>query len=246
MFFHFSLFFHSLLFLFGLEAIAIWPDGVAYFIALLFASTLYGCYRAERGFRLFIVPLLFVISAVSLLYLIDSGLKQQVFIVASACIYYLALLGMYRFRRYEKDQTARSMVALAVMSTFFFFYSGFYGIYLNFSIPVWFLMLVYCVGTAMVSYQYFGIIEKERSRLVSIYSLILGLAMAEIGWIINFWPFGYLTTGVISLIFYYILWDLTQSYFLNMLSQGRVITHIICFGLLMGMVLLSSRWLPAV
>jgi len=70
--------------------------------------------------------------------------------------------------------------------------------------------------------------------------------MAEIVWILNFWPFGYLTTGVISLIFYYVFWDLIQCHFFNMLSKKRVLGHMLIFGFLVAMVLSSTRWLPLV
>lgn len=132
------------------------------------------------------------------------------------------------------------------MATAFLFYSSVYGIYLNFAVPIWGLMLAYCAGTVLLSYQYFLVIDSQQERRVKIYSLILGLSLSEIAWVVNFWPFGYLTTGVIVLMFYYILWDLVQSHFLQALSKKRVFVHLMFFGLLIGMVLASTRWVPVV
>jgi len=64
--------------------------------------------------------------------------------------------------------------------------------------------------------------------------------MVELIWTMNFWPFGYLTTGVIALILYYILWDLTQSFFLKLLSKKRVVANMIFFSALIVIILLSS------
>lgn len=170
--------------------------------------------------------------------------KKQIFNILSSTIYYLALLGVYRLALRPKDQTAKAMLAAATASTMFFFYAASYGIYLNFAIPLWQLMTFYLLVTFSSSYQYFKAIDAESKKSSFNYSFLLGFVMMEIAWMINFWPFGYLTTGVILLIFYYILWDLTQSYFLDLLSKRRVLVNIIFFGFLIGSVLSSSRWFP--
>jgi hypothetical protein len=99
--------------------------------------------------------------------------------------------------------------------------------------------------TILLSFQYFWLINDNKKNVLN-YSLILGLIMAEIVWVLNFWPFGYLTTGVITLIFYYVFWDLATCHFLDELSQKRVIANMIFFGLLITLVLSSARWLPVV
>ena len=107
-------------------------------------------------------------------------------------------------------------------------------------------MAVYLFITLLVSYQYFSIIKDGDRRTVWIYSLLLALAMVEIVWTINFWPFGYLTAGTIALILYYVLWDLIQSYFLNLLSRRRVVANMIFFSVIITLVLLSSKWIPVI
>ena len=106
-------------------------------------------------------------------------------------------------------------------------------------------MFAFLVITFILSYHYLGILSSDKSKVLT-YSLILGLAMAEISWIINFWPFGYLTTGAIALIFYYMFWDLAQSYFTEKLSKRKIVINLIFFSLLIGLILLSSRWQLAV
>ena len=106
-------------------------------------------------------------------------------------------------------------------------------------------MLVYFAITIFLSVQYFSIIEGD-ARKKWTYCFLLSLVMTEIIWTMNFWPFGYLTTGVISLILYYVLWDLAQSHFLNLLSRRRVIANMTFFSIIVAMVLLSAKWLPII
>ena len=192
-----------------------------------------------------ILPAFFTIFSIALIYLISDFAEQQIFILLTSFVYYLACLGAFRLKEYQSDLTARGMIMAASMVTIFFAFTAAYGFYLNFFVPLYFLMIIYLIVSLLVSYQYFRLIN-ENKRTVWIYSFLLALIMAELIWTMNFWPFGYLTTGVIALILYYVLWDLVQSYFLNLLSRKRVVANMVFFSVLVILVLLSSKWLPTV
>jgi hypothetical protein len=180
-----------------------------------------------------------------MLYFVDFGITKQIFIFLSAAVMYISLLGGYRLGKYPKDQTARGMVSASIMAAIFFFYSAGYGTYLNFYVPVWTLMIFYFVVTFILTLTYIKIINAtNKKKIETIYGFLLGFSMMEIAWVINFWPFGYLTTGVISLIFYYILWDFVQSYFMNILSKKRVVANSLVFGCVIILILTTSRWMP--
>jgi hypothetical protein len=191
------------------------------------------------------LPLVYSVSAFILQYLIDSPVEKQIFIILSGFLFYFFLVSFYRLSQYEKDQTARGLVASFLVAGLFFCYSSFYGIYLNFAIPLFVLMLFYAVITGWPSYQYFLLIEKNKQKVAFI-SLLLALIAGELAWVVNFWPFGYLTTGAIMIMLFYVFWDLAQSYFLNLLSKRRVLANLFLFAVLIGLVLTTSRWLPAV
>ncbi len=258
MFFHLKVFLHSLFFFLLLELA--FRESVSDFLASLVSNnlTLFSCILAifiiviaisalkiGKRWEMVPVPVVLALSSIGLMAFIDSDSKKFAFILLSSAVYYFCLLGLYRFRSYQKDQTARGLIAATAVASIFLFYSAVYGIYLNFSIPLWVIMFVFLLPTTLVSFQYLQLIGEDRKK-VWLYSLVIGLAMAEVSWMLNFWPFGYLTTGVTMLIFYYILWDLTHSYFLNVLSKRRVMANIVFFGILATMVLMSSRWLPVV
>ena len=242
-------FFYSLLFLFSLELIVYIhnnPKLVLVVIAILLLVSLREGKVIGGKWKFSILPIFFTVSSASLLYLITLGYEQQIFILLASAMNYLALFGAYRLGKYEKDQTAKGMNMAATSTTIFFTYAGVYGLYLNFLVPLYVLMLAYFLSTLLVSYQYFSIIKNGERKIVLIYSFLLGLTMMELAWVMNFLPFGYLTTGVIALILYYMQWSIVQGYFLNILSQKRAIANVLFFSFLILIVLLSSKWIPVI
>jgi len=235
----------TLLFVLGLEFIMVVSSFLwLTLIFLVFVSIFAG--RKLGGKWIFSsLPAFFTLSSIGILYFISTFLKEQIFIFLASIFYYLILLGINRLKEYKLDQTARGMIMAGTVATIFFCFAVSYGFYLNFLIPLWVLMIDYFIITIFISFQYFSIIQKDVFKVWT-YSLILSLAMLEIVWALNYWPFGYLTTGVISLILYYVLWDLIQSYFLNLLSRKRVMANMTFFSLVIIMVLLSAKWLPVI
>ncbi len=223
-----------------------WRSHVAIILILLLGFSIYQGKSVGKKWKFSVLPAFFTLSSSGLLYLITIPYEQQTFIILTASMYYLSLFGAYRLNQYSLDQTARGMNMAAAVSTIFFTYTAAYGLYLNFLVPLWILMVVYLLITLLVSYQHFSIIKEGERKIIWVYSFLLSLAMVEIVWTINFWPFGYLTAGTIALILYYVLWDLIQSYFLNLLSQRRVVANMIFFSVIIALVLLSSKWIPVI
>jgi hypothetical protein len=260
----------SLVFLAGLELIVFFHRHVFIVALFLLIFSFYEGWKLGGRWKFSVLPTFFAVSSVSLLYLIALNYEQQVFILLATFIYYLSVLGAYRLNHYDQDKTARGMIMAATVATLFFAYSSAYGLYLNFLVPLYSLMLAYLFVTALVSYQYFSIIysfagddlhinpnlnitefmgEKTSmgdKKSAWIYSLLLALIMSELIWTMNFWPFGYLTTGVIALILYYTLWDIVRCYFLDSLNKKRVIGNVILFMFLIGFVLTSAKWIPVI
>jgi len=236
----------SLVFLVSLETIIFGGRHVLAIMIFLFLLSLYEGKSIGGKWIFSVLPTFFVLSSVALLYLITGNINQQIFVVLASLMFYLSLFSAYRLGKYSGDQTAKGMNMAASFATIFFTYASAYGLYLNFLVPLYYLMVTYLVVTLLVSFQYFIIIKKDEIKKVWMYSFILALIMAEIIWTMNFWVFGYLTTGVIALILYYILWDLTQSYFLNLLSQKRVVANMVFFSCLVVLVLLTSKWTPVI
>lgn len=236
---------YSLVFMAGLELTIFRPVWLFFVVTILLLAAFYEGKKIGQRWRYSILPVFFTIFSIALLHLVSLMSEKQIFVILVSLMYYLALFGTYRLGIFAGDQTARGMIMAATSAAIFFTYAGAYGLYLNFLVPLYVLMLTYLIVTLFISYQYFSIIEKNHNK-VWIYSFLLALFMVELIWTMNFWPFGYLTTGIIALILYYVLWDLTQSYFLNLLSRKRVVANMIFFSALIILVLLSAKWIPVI
>lgn len=245
MFFNLKVLLYTFVFGISLEFFSF--NGKAMFFIMLFLVffSIFVAKKMGKKYIFSIIPLIFSSSSVALMYLIAPQIERQFFILLTSFVFYITYLAICRLKHYPKDQTASGLISASLASTVFFFYSASYGLYLNFSIPLWTLMTAFLIITFFISFQYFKIISQDTRKAIN-YSVILGMIMAEIAWVINFWPFGYLTTGVITLIFYYVLWDLVQGMFSKKLSQKRMIANLIFFAFIIGIVLLSSKWLPVV
>lgn len=255
MFFYWPVFIYGVFFFAGLEVINYIKSATnqlvvsnfrlsALAVALVFIAIFFWYKRTVKKSFLLIVPITLTFSSALILYFVDVFVQEQFLILIASLIFYLAMMGAYRLRIYHKDQTARGLMAGALAATIFFFYASVYAVYLNYSIPIWILSFMHFGATALVSFQYFYMLLPQKRKQSLIYAVVLGIGMTEIMFMTNFWPFGYLTVGAIALIFYYILWDLAQNYFLNILSKKRLMTNLITFAFLIGLILATTQWLP--
>ncbi len=247
MIFHFAVFFWAIVFYLGLEIVAARPavpswGWYLFSIIPLITISLLASRRLTKRFADAFLPGLLSLTAPTLLSLIDHPVERQVFTIISAGMYYFALLGIFRLRHAPKDRTAQAFLNSSAMAAMFFFYAGLYGFYLNFSFPLWGLMVLFFFGTAMTSYVTFiGLERKERNRVL-IYSVLLGLVMGEMAWVMSFWPFGYLTTSSLGLIFFFIIWDVAFDAFRKSLSLRRAFIRLLFFFSLIFLLLASSPW----
>ena len=242
MVFHLSVFFATILFAIGMVFGSISDVFLPWVLMILIATTTRYVFGLRRTLPSPLnIPLLFTFSSIFLLSFISTLLERLIFTVFVSVVYYVLLLGLYRLSRVPRDLSARAMVAMSAMATMFFFYSAAYGFYINFTIPLWLFMSVYGASSGVVTYQYLCLVSTDK-KTISVYSLVIALALSEIAWVVNFWPFGYLTSGVVVLMFFYVLFDLAQSEMLHILSRRRTIGYIGLFCCLLLMVLWSSRW----
>ncbi|MDP2837904.1 MAG: hypothetical protein Q8O53_01330 [Candidatus Moranbacteria bacterium] len=244
---HFSVFFWSFIFFVGLVLVSQNPISASWSwyvlsVAPLILVSLTASRRLTERFSDAVLPMLLSVSSPMLLSLIDNSRERWVFVILSALMYYCALLGNYRLRHAPTDKTGEAFLNAAAMAAMFFFYAGLYGFYLNFSFPLWGLMLLYFFGTALTSYETFmGVDQKERTRVL-LYSALLGLIMGEMVWVMSLWPFGYLTTGAIGAILFFIVWDISFDAFRKTLSLRKATPRIFFFLVLIFLLLFSSPW----
>jgi len=247
MIFHLAVFFWSIVFLLGLEIAVLHPAFATlhwylWSIGALIFSSLLAIKRLTGILKEAFIPILLSVACPTLLSLIDLPGERQLFVLFSGIMYYFALLGNYRLRHAPKDKTAEAFLNASAMAAMFFFYASLYGFYLNFSFPVVGLIALYFIGTALTSYETFITVDKKDQGRVVLYSVILGLIMGEMAWVMSFWPFGYLTTGALGVIIFFLIWDIAFDAFRETLSLRKATLRIIFFLALILLLLISSPW----
>jgi Protein of unknown function (DUF5656) len=219
----------------------LWP-GIIFFAALFIAVRI-----ITKKYFYFILPAILVLGSILLLPLIDSSAEASAFIAISAGVFYLSVIGSFRLQKYAKDRTAKGMLNLAALSAVFTWFASGYGWYLNIQMPIWLLMVILALITFFVSYTSFKINELQlNGHQKFLYAVFLAYLVAGTVWMQNFWPFRYLTTGVIALIIYYSGWDIIASYFKQKLSMKRLIFDIIFLVGASSLLLLSAKWYPVI
>lgn len=247
MLFHASLLLFAVFFFGSLELVAMFPEWFL-ILALLFLG---GVFRLSWRFggsaSSAIVPTLFSFSTVFLLFFVSSPREKHIFILLSSLVFYVAALGIYRLRQYDGDLTAQSMLSLVAMTTLFFLFSVFSGLFLNFQRFTEYMLMLSCglsaflVGLSILLRSFR--VEREKAML---YSLLLGFFAAQLAWIGTFWPFGYLTTGVLMLMFTSPIWESIQAETTGGISKMRLAVHVLLILFLTVIVLSSAQWLQVV
>lgn len=248
MIFHFAVFFWTAIFFSWLGYLALHPADpswgqYAFSILPLVAVSLLAGSRIAGAFSGASIAVLLSVTAPVLLSFIDQPVERQAFVALSALMYYVSLIGAYRLRHAPNDRTAQSMLNASAMAAMFFFFAGFYGFYLNFSFPLWGLMVLYFLGAAFVSRETFVDVDRgDESPRVTVYSVLIGLVMGEMAWISSLWPFGYLTVGAVSLILFFIAWDVASDAFRKELSLKKAVVRILFFVAVIAVLFASSPW----
>ncbi len=247
MLWEFGVFFLTLIDLVALWLVYDYPSRAFWIVGILSVATLIGVRIIAKHFRFFLLLILLVLGTLLLLPLIDSPAQAKAFMILSSGIFYLVVLAGHRLRKYEKDLTAKAMVNLATLATLFCWYTSAFGWYLNIEMSVWYIMSILSLITFLIAYVSILIngLEIHRHQRI-LYSIFLAYLIAVTVWVQNSWPFGYLTTGVITLIIYYAGWDAIRNYF-----QGKLVGRKVTFSLIflvgtVSILLLSTKWYPIV
>ncbi|MEN8252204.1 MAG: hypothetical protein ABFQ53_01325 [Patescibacteria group bacterium] len=209
---------------------------------LLCVFAVFAGWSVGKKFIFVFLPLSLTISSLGLLFFIDSLKEQQIFGFLVFLLFYISLLGIKRISTNPFDMTARSLFSATLIANIFFFYALIYGVYINFNIPLYLFIGVNFLFVLIVTVVSLRAYCSNYKRIF-LYSIIIAFSMIQLVWMANFWPFGYLTMAAITLMFYYVLWDLVQMVFLETLSKKRIVITIIFCVVLTLLVLLTTQWI---
>ena len=213
----------------------------ALFLVVVTTLTIYITWYLGRRIIYTPVPLLIVIFTFGLLFFVSPPMEKLIFLMCSSSVFYITLLGIVRNRDNPLDATAKSFLSIGLVASLFLYFSVAYGIYINYDISLWLFILASFAVIFIATSSSLSLYSESPKKTV-LYSLILSLAMAQLMWMANFWPFNYSTMAAVNLMFYYVLWDMIQSSFTGLLSKKHTFINLIFAVGLLLVVLLSTRW----
>lgn len=247
MLFHASIFFFSVFFAAVLEISGFLPFRWMWTLSLFFGMVLFFSRRFGGSLVSALLPVVFSCAATTLLFFVSTHMERYFFMGASSIVFYLALLGLYRLRQYPLDRTAQAMLSLVAVTTLFFLFAVFFGMFLNFRrFDELALMIALGGSVSLVGFSIFRELFVGDIRKSFLVSLLLGFFSMQIAWTASFFPFGYLTTSVISLIMLFPLWDIVSREVRHSFSKKRMAFNMIVSLALIALVVSSSEWFPMV
>ncbi len=230
-----------ILVLFANDILIISEKSSIFIIIFFLAITFYATHKINRRFIFTIVPIGIMVSGLALLFFIDSTIKRDIFAISVSIVYYSAFLSIVRMKNNPKDITAKTFFSIAIISTIFFFFAASYGVYINFDVSLWIFLTVNVFFLFFVTFASLRIYSKNMHKAF-LGSAILSFCMIQIMWMMNFWPFGYLTNASVVIVFYYIMWDILIMIFTETLSKRKVLNNVILGICLLFILLGTSKW----
>jgi hypothetical protein len=225
-----------------LELLVFFPEQGFSLFFLLFGFLIVVHFRIIQRFSWRDVLLFFFgVFAWGLLLFIDRRVEQHIFIVLVGGLFAGMLWGLSRWREGPLIGMTKSVLSAVTITSLFLFFSVIVAMLINYNFSMWLFAGCMGIGSYLCTYQYLVSIPGGRSR-AKMYSFVVGVFFVEVGWMVPFWPFGYLTTGVILLILYYVLWDVLSSYIEGIFTRSRAWGDISLLVVLVSLVLFTTPW----
>ncbi len=234
-------------------------------VVLFLISALSAFWVTKYRFLPIILTMLFTTSSVLFLLTLGRNNFQQLYIVFSSLLFAVTLIGLNRFFMQQENLKQKEKMEAKILDSgfnlnqtivfisIFLLSSGMYGIYLDFDLPVWSIMLAISISIFFSTLYLTKInflkskalelhLDSFKNKTFTFYSFLFGFIALELVWIISFLPVNHLTIGAVMLSFYYSFWNILRGYLRNELSKKTVFSNLIFFILAIGFIFMTSKW----
>ncbi len=233
--------------------------------ALFLISALSAFWITKHRLLPIILTMLFTTSSVLFLLTLGKNNFQQLYIIFSSILFAVTLIGLNRFFMQQENLKQKEKMEVKILDSgfnlnqsivlisIFLLSSGMYGIYLDFDLPVWSIMLAFFTSIFFSTLYLTKInflkskalelhLDSFKNKTFTFYSFLFGFIALELVWIISFLPVNHLTVGAVILSFYYSFWNILRTYLRNRLSRKIVFSNLVFFTLAIGLIFITSKW----
>jgi hypothetical protein len=127
-----------------------------------------------------------------------------------------------------------------LLSSFFIYTSVFAFYVLSVTRLRWLIASLFLI-TAILAWQTLWInkISKMRMRYLP---WLMALIIVELFWVCHYWPTGFYVNGLILVVIYYVMINLSRLYFLDTLNKKYILKYLISSSLIIFLILLTAQW----
>ena len=128
---------------------------------------------------------------------------------------------------------------LLIFSTLFV-YNSLYGVSLWFALSITFLSSFSIFFSSIASVLNLDLSLKVR---LFYFSLIVGIVISELYWLMTKFPFNFLTSGFVVFLVYYAIWDISIRYFASSLTKRSVYAILLFLFVILATIFITARFL---
>ncbi|MBU1118357.1 hypothetical protein KKH43_00560 [Patescibacteria group bacterium] len=242
----------ALLSLASMEMLIFYPEYISYVIGVSAVVLLIAIFifvrvkiRSFASMMSAIIAFLFFASSMLSLVFIHGTTYKQLFIGASTILFFILMKRLMGLKVYEIQTMAYkqqySYIDFILLLTSLYFYSGFFGLYLYMSLPLWSLLLAVFLVNGLLFFLFFYFNDLWLKKMW-MYVFVLTFIVLEIAWTLSYWPNGLLGRGFVLFFIYYLLSGLGKHYLKETFSRKVVQEYVVVGIVVLALVLSTSQW----
>ncbi|MFH1509305.1 MAG: hypothetical protein ABIE68_04020 [bacterium] len=200
--------------------------------------------RQKEKLKNFILPILYIISLGSFVALLRNEMIAHIFLVIASLIYGWMLFvinNMMTTSEGKQKEYYGKYFEIFILFTFFFFVSAIYSFRIFLDLPPWSIMLPLFLISAALFYErlwIYDVMKREWWKEV----VIIGFLIAEVGWVIMFWPITNLAIAFTILTVYFALSQIMAQSLTYTLNRAAIIRTLTISLIAVIITISTSQW----
>lgn len=243
----------SLILLSSLEALIFYPEYLTQIVivsSVVLTGFLFWALRVNiRSFSTIAALLTTILLAASsflMMVFVEGTGYKQLYIGFSVFAFFMLVTRLAGMKVYEIQRMAYeqqySYVDFSLLLSSFFFYAGFFGLYLHIeAFELWHLLLSIFLSNTVLFFLFFYFNDLWL-RKIWLYVFVLTFIILEMTWTLSFWPTGLLGRGAVLFFAYYLLSGLGKHYLKETFSYKVLREYVIVGIIVLALILSTTQW----
>ncbi|MBI5037084.1 MAG: hypothetical protein HZC01_00020 [Candidatus Kerfeldbacteria bacterium] len=226
-----------------------WIVGVGITFLLIAFGSVWSLTHEQSGdthfFQFITTPLALIICATCFFVFIDNDVVRWIFVGGISIIFTLLLKNIFSFlHQTEKYQpyALENIYSYSNLLALFLLYGSAFGANILIGWRFWplFLIILFASGFLYSRTLWSYKISWKAGRF---FTLIAGLTMAELAYVLSFLPVSYVVSAITVTCAYYLFMNISKDYLKDSLSASGVRAYVLIAGGIILAVFLTTKWI---